>query len=326
MTGETAYLCEAGQQGVMILEYRGLDSLAVIPERIGGMPVTALAPYLFSAYQDHSAPSHSGGFWQSGSGQRISSDEALALPQVKGSCLEELRLPSALTQVGAYGFYNCENLRQLELYSATLDWGPGVFTGCSGIEEIKLHVDESRRSCMKEILAEIRQTVRVTYEGARRARLIFPEFFEEAVENTPARILVTNTHGCGQMYRNAFVRTQFQFAEYDRLFPHVQVQEPEKLAAELAVGRLRFPYGLSEKSRAGYMEYLREHWTAAACQAVESQGTEELRWLLEEIPYKEEELKDVVETANRRGNMPAVSILMDKMGTMGNSRRRRFVL
>ena len=184
MTGETAYLCEAGQQGVMILEYRGLDSLAVIPERIGGMPVTALAPYLFSAHQDHSAPSHSGGFWQSGSGPRISSDEALALPQVKGSCLEELRLPSALTQVGAYGFYNCENLRQLELYSATLDWGPGVFTGCSGIEEIKLHVDESRRSCMKEILAEIRQTVRVTYEGARRARLIFPEFFEEAVEHS----------------------------------------------------------------------------------------------------------------------------------------------
>lgn len=326
MTADTAYLCEAGKQGIVILSCRSLDSLAVVPEQVEGMPVTALAPYVFSAHEDHSAVPHPNAFWQSGAGRRISVQEALELSEVKGSRLEELRLPQSLRQVGAYGFYNCENLRRLELYSTTLDWGPGVFTGCSGIEAVKIHVDESRRSCLKEILAEIRQTVRVTYDGAGQARLIFPEYFEEAVENTPARILVTNTHGCGQMYRNAFVQTQIQLAEYDRLFPYVQVQEPERLVTELAIGRLKFPYCLSESHRERYMEYVRQHRTTAACQAVEGQGTEDLKWLLDQITYEREELRIVTEAANRKGNLSAVSLLMDRMGGKGEGRRRRFVL
>lgn len=49
---------------------------------------------------------------------------------VNGNALTELKLPRTLKKVGAYGFYNCENLRSLELYSTTMDWGAGVFTGC----------------------------------------------------------------------------------------------------------------------------------------------------------------------------------------------------
>ena len=30
------------------------------------------------------------------------------------------------------------------------------------------------------------------------ARVIFPEYYDEAVENTPARITVSNIHGAGQ--------------------------------------------------------------------------------------------------------------------------------
>ena len=91
---------------------------------------------------------------------------------------------------------------------------------------------------------ELRQSLVVSYVGKGQAMLIFSDFFEEAVENTPARILVTNTHGCGKQYRNAFVRTQFQFHEYDSLFPYVKVQEPESLVCRLALGRLMFPYEL----------------------------------------------------------------------------------
>lgn len=326
MTAETAYLCEAGERGMVILNYRSLDSLAVVPEQVEGKPVTALAPYVFSAHEDHSAVLHPDAFWQSSAGQRISGKEALKLPEVKGNSLEELRLPSSLRQVGAYGFYNCENLKRVELYSTTLDWGPGVFTGCSGIKAVEIHVDESRRSCLKEILAEIRQTVKVAYDGTGQARLIFPEYFEEAVENTPARILVTNTHGCGQMYRNAFIHTQIRFSEYDSLFPYVQVQEPERLVTELAIGRLKFPYCLLENHKEIYMEYVRQHRTTAACQAVEGQGTEDLKWLLDQIPYEREELRIVTEAANRKGNLLAVSLLMDRIGGRGESQRRRFVL
>lgn len=322
---DTVYLCERGKEGVTLLEYRGLDSLAVVPEQIGGAAVTALAPYVFSKHGNDDTQ-HPAAFWQSGDGVAVPRDEAVKLPRVKGDSLEELRLPGSLRRVGAYGFYNCGRLKRLELYSTTLDWGTGVFAGCGGIRELEIHVDESRRSCLKEILAELRQTLTVDYDGAEKARLIFPEFFEEAVENIPARILVTNTHGCGQKYRNAFVGTQFQFREYDSLFPHVQVQEPEELAVELAMGRLRYPCCLAEEHRAQYMDYLREHRIAAACQAVDGSDGEKLEWLTGEIRYEAEDLNTVIERAGMKGNTAAVSLLMDKARRKGTVRRRKFGL
>lgn len=326
MAVNTAYLCEEEGQGITILEYRSLDSLVAVPEQAGSRPVTALAPYLFSAHENYNDMGHPGAFWISESGRRLSREEAGELPVVKGDVLEELRLPSSLKQVGAYGLYNCSRLRKLELFSTTLDWGPGVFTGCQSVTDLRVHVDELQKSCLKEILAELRQTLTVTYDGEEKALLIFPEFFEEAVENTPARILVTNTHGCGQRYRNAFVQTRFQFQEYDSLFPHVQVQEPEELVTELALGRIMHPYHLSEEYKHRYMEYLKEHRTAAACQAVRRENMDHLTWLTEHVLYEKEDLKIVIETANRRGNMPAVSLLMNRARRQGAVKRRRFAL
>ena len=241
----TAYLCEHDDQGIRILEYRSLDGLAAVPEHIDGRVVTSLAPYLFSVHENYNDEPHPHAFWWSGEGGTVSWEAVKDLPAVKGDFLTKLRLPAGLKQVGAYALYNCDRLKKLELYSPTLDWGTGVFTGCVNVKDLVIHVDESRRSCLKEILAELRHTLTVTYDGAGRAVLVFPEFFEEAVENTPARILVTNTHGCGQKYRNAFVQTQFQFKEYDSLFPHVQVQEPEELVTELALRRVMYPYWLT---------------------------------------------------------------------------------
>lgn len=326
MAANTAYLCEEDGQGVRILEYRSLDSLAVVPKEVDGRPVTALAPYVFSISENYNDKEHPLAFWQSGAGERISEEEAKELPKVKGDFLEELRLPSGLKRVGAYGLYNCGRLKKLELYSTTLDWGAGVFAGCRGVRDLVIHVDESRKSCLKEILAELRQTLTVTYDGREKALLIFPEFFEEAVENTPARILVTNTHGCGQKYRNAFVQTQFQFREYDSLFPHVTFQERGELAAELALGRVMNPYQLSGEYEGRYMEYLREHRVTAACQAVRKENMDSLTWLTEHILYEKEDLKTVIEAANREGNMPAVSLLMNKAGGQGAVRRQRFAL
>ena len=128
---------------------------------------------------------------------------------------------------------------------------------------------------------ELRQSLVVSYVGKGQAMLIFSDFFEEAVENTPARILVTNTHGCGKQYRNAFVRTQFQFHEYDSLFPYVKVQEPESLVCRLALGRLMFPYELESAYQNQYEEYVKAHNVEAASQAMERGAQEEVRWLLD---------------------------------------------
>lgn len=46
-------------------------------------------------------------------------------------------------------------------------------------------------------------------DGTLLAKLVFPEYFEESVENTPARIIMREMHGCGHMYRYCFDGTRF---------------------------------------------------------------------------------------------------------------------
>ncbi len=318
------YLCEmiktnGNIQGIRILECHSLDSLAVIPEEIHGFPVTELAPYLFSTHKNYEEQPFGQRFWW----PEKSNNE---LPTLKGDRIEELRLSSNLIKIGAYAFYNCEKMKKIELYSTTLDWGTGVFTGCSGIEELTFHVNEDKKSCMHEILSELKQTLAVRYLGRQEARLIFSEFFEDAVENTPARILVTDTHGCGKQYRNAFVSTQFQFQEYDSLFPYVKAQESENLAVELALGRLMYPYHLTEKNRQTYLDYMKKHCVAAACQTVENQHTDELNWLLDHLSFERPQLEQVITVAMNYGNSMAVSCLMEKQRTYRVVKKQRFCL
>lgn len=207
------------------------QQIVIIPDNLDGYPVTELGDY------------------------------ALA-----GSSLEEIWLPTNLKKIGAYGFYNCERLRCLHCSSRTIDLGTGLFAGAGSVEVLDMELFEGEKSCLKELLSELRQTLRVRLrlgENGGEARLIFPEYYEESVENTPARILYIETHGCGHRYRYCFGGTEFEYQKYDELFPHVKVQEPEDLVTELALGRLGYPLRLSGKYEKMYQEYVTEHWKTA---------------------------------------------------------------
>lgn len=67
------------------------------------------------------------------------------------------------------------------------------------------------QSGLKEILSEVGEELRVHLYGKVEAMLWFPEYYEEGVENTPARILMTEVHGSGLYYRNCFQGKYFIF-------------------------------------------------------------------------------------------------------------------
>ena len=218
-------------------------TVVVVPEEVEGRPVTELGAYVLS-----------------------------------GSSVEEVYLPSRLVKIGAYGFYGCEALKRLHAFGRLTDLGTGLFAGAQGVEYLEFTEFAGERSGFKEMLSELRQTLRVTLcrreaDGkTAQARLIFPEYYEESVENTPARILFIETHGCGHRYRYCFVNRQFQFRGYDELFPHVKVQESEELVTELALGRLLYPMELTPRFEAMYREYVKEHWKAAGRLLIEADG------------------------------------------------------
>lgn len=287
----------------------GYDSIVEIPETIEGYPVTELLPYSFSS-----------------SNPNIQKKETEEL-MLTGENITQIFLPSALKKIGNYAFYNCRRLRKICLYSTVTDIGTGVFTGCGEIEELKIQIKEDTRSCLKEILSEIPNQMLVWYESQRgKAKLIFPEYFEEAIENTPARILLTQTHGCGHRYRYCFEQTKFLFREYDKLFSYVKRQEEEDLVIELALGRLYYPLELTEQAKKEYIGYIKEFLIQAAKIIIKREDANEIMWFAKEFLTEQGILDEVINSINQENNAIGLSILMDFRHKNFKGRIRKFEL
>lgn len=294
----TSFYYKKTERGICILRCRSLDTAVVIPEEIEGLPVTELGDYVCS----ETCRTLENGVWDCGK-------EPEDLPGLWGNRLTELSLPLSVRKIGRYAFYNCEKLEKLSCSTETLDWGAGAFTGCRGIRQLELWEGTGEKSCFQEIISELPQTLWVHYHGKQEARLLFPEFFEESVENTPARILETHIHGCGHQYRYCFKESEFQYRDYDSLFPHVKVQETEETVLELAEARLLWPGGLTEENRRMYLEYLTEHKVMAAVCAIRKKDMERLRWLTGECSYHVQDFRKLLEEA--AGDPAVVSYLMN---------------
>ncbi len=270
------------ETGAEILRWLG-GGVAEVPEEIEGVTVTAVGPYAFS-------PEKSGG----------------------QDRIREVILPRGIRRIGRYAFYNCRELERLEFPGGLKDIGAGAFTGCHRVKEMTVRMEEDEASCLREILMELPEEMRVTYISERgRARLLFPEFFEEGVENTPARIIVTHLHGSGLQYRNCFVHKKLQFAEYDRCFALARAQEDEKLLAELSFNRLLYPLELSERARTQYAGFLHGHLTAAIRYALACGEPDAVKLLLTEASPGEDELLPLLDEAQRAGDAQAVSRIQE---------------
>lgn len=308
---------------VQILGYRGYNGSIRIPEKVENLPVTELSAYAFSGGWGRNAMLAS-----VANEMRFCDEDGIRMeeeikkddlpPEVTYDRLKDIYLPPSMKKIGNYAFYNCYDLSHLECWSTISDLGSGLFTGCSGIRYLDFHLVDGRRSCMKEILSELHQELYVNYYSSQGdARLVFPEMFEESVEHTPARIIIREMHGCGHMYRYCFAQSDFQFHKYDGLFPHILVQEPERVTAALVMGRLYTPLNLNNHDKKTYEAYLMEHLSGAAKLALEDSDPALFLWLAEEYGHERKDFDMMVEIAGNANRPEVLSILM-------NLRRRRF--
>ncbi len=200
----------------------------------------------------------------------------------------------------------------------TVEFRPGSRStnsrGNSGAGFIRLEANASEARTL-EANASDADTPEADSQGAAcSARLIFPEFYEEGVENTPARILETHVHGTGIRYRNCFQNRRFDFALYDSLFPYALAQESENLLTELVLARLRYPYQLDAGAKTNYENYLQSHLLMFGKHFLKNRDMEGLRWYLERFAAREnsEALLDSLSTCAVRQNDPlSQSLIMD---------------
>ena len=120
--------------GACVTKLLAPGAVCVVPESLGGLPVTELADKVFS-----------------------------------GSTVEKVYLPRTLTRIGRYEFYRCEELREIHFYGALREVGGGVFTGCRNIRSLTVHMGMDEESALRDFVTEIneRVTVHVFMQGGQ---------------------------------------------------------------------------------------------------------------------------------------------------------------
>lgn len=288
---EMEYKYQIEKNGAVLQHCYGNEERVKIPERLDGCPVVRLDEYAFSE-------------------SRLKKGERRP---ICGMQVKELYLPPTIQSIGKYCFYGCRNLEKLMMTHRPLDIGGGAFTGCVRVKKLHFFMEDASGYAFKDVAAELRQELRITLEYADRekARILFSEYYEEAVENTPARILETKFHGSGYHYRQCFQDGVFQYAEFDRLFFEAQYLESEDFCIELALLRLQYPYQLSDEAQGCYQAFLMEHRMSAAAWCIEFEQNDELEYMSTFIDWNAEELSELIRQANGQGRVEIQSFLMD---------------
>ncbi|MDO5425314.1 MAG: leucine-rich repeat protein [Eubacteriales bacterium] len=318
------------KQGVRLLRVFSPDTLAELPEKIGQEPVTELAPYLFSDQFEPERGEETGSLYDTLTGRC----EETAWEELRGRqdalCGERLQgavLPKCLAKIGRYAFYNCFGLKELSFGAALKDIGAGAFTGCHHVERLFVETGADGTSCLREILAELPEKIRVTYrKGPETGVFWFPEFFEEGVENTPARILENHVHGSGVRYRNCFSSRALNIREYDSLFAYAKAWESPETVADLVLDRLQYPLGLSEEAKKRYQAYLQEMSEEICGYLIRQKDGDRLLFALGQSACGAEVLDRLLDIASKTGFTEGVACLMEERHRRFRPKKRSFSL
>ena len=321
------YLYERNKTGICVNRVFGYDRIVEIPDTLNGFPVTELGAYIFSDHIEVSElnkKKETGTYCTENGTEETPADD---MPQAAGNQVEEICLPRFLRKIGRYAFYNCFELEKISFGSSLKDLGAGALTGCHRVHYIEAELNESGESCLREVLTELPETLLVEIIGAgEKGRFWFPEFFEEGVENTPARILENHVHGSGIRYRNSFLHKTLNILEYDKLFPYAVAWEQEDVVLKLALDRILYPVGLTEAAEKQYHEYLKEHGEKTFLYLGKSGKYHELTEIIRILKPERELLEKILEKAQNVGDSRWVSILMNELAGKVRKKRKAFEL
>lgn len=260
-------------------------------------------------------------------------------PALCGRRLRAVILPDALAAIGNYAFYGCDNLKTVSFPESIRRIGSGLFNSCPALSVLifrqaaglspappasaRLQQSAGLSSApptpalLQEVLRTVNHEVEVRLQdaaGQDAVRLLFPEYYEEPKENTPARIIEIIWHGTGYQYRQCFLQRKLQYSQYDSLLPAADAQEMPQTLVRLCLDRLITPVELSSAHLENYVSCLRKRPDALWTYLLADQETDLTDWLrvLERSGYFTRELLDhMVDQASSAGRADASVFLMD---------------
>ena len=333
------------EEGIDIVRCFGADGNIELPEEIKGRPVTRAAAYAFSARKNQEDEEVL--VCETDEGRIFRQQEQL----LAGDIVESVRFPDTMREIGKYIFYGCRNLKELTFSDSLTEIGSGAFTGCRSLNRLDVRFLNGRRSCVPDILGDLWQRIDAAFYEApggsreagdggsreaggndcleKRAELVFPEHYEEAVENTPARILFTQHHGSGNNYRQCFYNKEMDYRKYDDLFFVAKAQDKVSVLADLIFGRLLYPAGLARAAEESYEAYVREHGGQIAEYLTDTGRMEALREMSRRGLWTKEALDAAVDHAaahQTAGRGESLSFLMNERHRLFPVRKGKYEL
>ena len=316
--------------GIEILRCFGMEGRVEIPGMIDDKLVISAAPYAFSSHMDEKEELKNASLWEVSDGLGFSREEHV----LAGNDVEEIVFPHTLKEIGRYIFYGCGNLKKLEFSDSLMQIGCGAFTGCHALEKLTVHMRQGKKSGVKEMLGEMWQRIDVNFlyeyeedgieksdimhrrENKSEARLVFPEHYDEAVENTPARILYTEYHGSGSNYRQCFYDKELNYQEYDRLFEMAVAMDKLEVLVDMSFGRLEFPYELTRKARENYREYISKNLGDIAEYLVKQEDMHRLEVISSQKLWTLEGIDSALDCASKRKETEVSAFLMNERANL----------
>lgn len=308
---------------IEIIRCYGIDSKVIIPEQIGGFPVTMIAPYAFSDWK-REEETNILIYENETDGLFIDQLHLLAGPYV-----EEIDFPDTVRKIGNYVFYGCKNLQVISASNLLTQIGSGAFTGCGMINRLNINMCSGNRSCVKEILEDLWQRIDVTFvyrEEKKEVKVVFPEHYEEAVENTPARILFTQHHGSGNDYRQCFYDRKLDYQKYDNLFVVAAARDNIEVLTDIVFARLMYPKDLSDKSREKYVDFIKQNYKGAITCILQQDGMAHWKTMTKYSAWTKESIDYAIEVAAMCNKADVTGYLMNEKQKSFQSKRKKFSL
>lgn len=324
------------EDGAELVRVWSESEVVKVPENVGKYRINSIASYAFSNHKQ--VEDEDVEFFEEDS--RAEEFQMQDLPLRCGANLLEIHLPPTVKVIGNYAFYGCMNMKVFHGTDEIVRMGSGVFTGCR-LSNVQIDFYEGERSCLKEILTEIRYEIVATLvygkgKEERFTKIIFPEHYMDAVENTPARIVETHYYGSGGEYRECFYRRELDYLKYDRMFALSGVRDDEAVTVQVALARLMYPVKLEDAARRRYETYIREHLTNLIKDCLKKLDDHEnyalgspveiVEFICRMEYFERDVLERAIDLASRTGQTEVLSILMDERHRRFPVRKKKFVL
>ena len=296
--------------GAVILRAGTPDARAVLPERISGLPVTALGSRAL-APERQADPVPPGAETLQITCGPVEEDASW-----NNRNLRDLTLPGSLQAVGDYALLNCSVLKTLRMADSISHWGGGTLMNCRQLDTLHLtRTGPDQGEALAWFAGELSRELDVTVLGPGRetARLLFPEYTELYEENCPAHHFDYFISGAGYPYHHCFRQKRLSLKEYDALWrDFLGMEQEDRAALRLAWRRLRRPVELSEPAAAGYRAYLKDHAGEALRLLLEEEDGEALPLLLELAEPDREALSAACALAREKGATAALAWLLEE--------------